>query len=411
MGRWLKIEVDDSSARGARPKARRGAAPASAPADAPAAEGITLGGGAVLVALLAVAALAGAGWWVWRGAGPAGAPSGGDVLATVDGEPITARDVDVEYVVQKELQLRVAGKVLDESSAAVQGFRRDLLARLIDRWLAAAEASRLGIAVPEAELDARMEGLGAGFGVQTSLLRDAVLAAPEGLTLDDYRAWGRRMLLIQGLIESPQAAGYAERYAAATGRPTLQVTEGVVAGVVNAERRPDIRLHIDGETIAPVREGEAAPEIVLRNLAGETVALSGYRGRPVMINFWATWCGPCRLEMPLFQNAHETNEDLVVLAVNSLEPPATVQPYVDAMGLTFPVVLDETGRYSLIYRVDALPTTIFVDRDGVVVRAHRGAIPSRPRLKPMLDEILGAAPQGLVRPLGALALAGGSAAR
>jgi len=407
MGGWLKIEVEDPAADAPRKGRKPARAAAGAGTSGTGAPGLTLGPGVLVIALLVLSVAGGAAWWAWRGAaGPGGAAvAPTSALATIDGVPITARDVDVEYVIQKELQLRVYGKVIDESPAAVAGLRRDLLARLIDRWIAVAEAERIGVVVPEEGLDAQIEDLGRGFGVATGVLRDAVVASPLGLAEADFQAWGRRMVMVQQLVQGEQGQAYAVRYGQLKGQAVSQVTEQVVAGVVNAERQPAIQLHIDGQVIAPVREGEPAPEITLPNLAGETVSLSDFRGRPVMVNFWATWCGPCRVEMPLFLNAHDTYDELVVLGVNSQEPPETVQPYVDGMGLRFPIVLDQSGLYSLIYRVDALPTTIFIDREGIVVRAHRGAIPSRPRLKPMLDEILGSTAEGGRMPHGTMALA------
>ena len=109
-----------------------------------------------------------------------------------------------------------------------------------------------------------------------------------------------------------------------------------------------------------------APDFELLTLDGQKVRLSSLQGSPVVINFWATWCFPCREEMPLLQQAHEKNPDLIILAVNADEPTAEVQRYIEEMGLTFPVLLDEQAAVEGQYRVTGLPTSYFVDRDGVI---------------------------------------------
>jgi peroxiredoxin len=139
--------------------------------------------------------------------------------------------------------------------------------------------------------------------------------------------------------------------------------------------------------------GEPAPDFTLRTVDGQTVSLSDFRGKPVMVNFWATWCGPCQVEMPLFRQAYTDHAgELVVLAVDVQEAPEDVRGFVKRNDLTFPVVLDRDGLVSTLYRVRGLPTTFFVDRDGIVVEAHRGALTTRASLAPLLAKILPGAP-------------------
>lgn len=361
---------------------------------------ITIGPGMLVGAVVLVAALAAGAFFLLRdgGAGLPGLPGGGgesavsgapDALATVNGQPITQRDVDVEYYIQKDLQRRLQGKILDESPEAAAGFKRDLLDRLVDRELVLQEATRQGFAVDEASLDAALPTIGEGFGISTDVLRNAVVAEGTGLTEQDFRAWARDAVTLQRFVGSEVGQSYRQRHQQIFGRMLFQVSDQEIGEVLATDPNNDIVFLLDGREVRPVREGEIAPDFELLSPEGEPVKLSDYRGRPVMVNFWATWCGPCRIEMPLFVNAHETNEDLVVLAVNSQEAPELVTQYRDAMGLTFPIVLDRDGTVSTIYRVKALPTTFFLDREGRVVRAHRGSIPNRPTLRPMLDEILG----------------------
>lgn len=126
-----------------------------------------------------------------------------------------------------------------------------------------------------------------------------------------------------------------------------------------------------GSTQVPVvREGEPAPAFILPDLDGNTVSLADLQGRPVLINFWASWCPPCRSEMPALQQVNESTErvDLVILAVNLLSQDDIddVRTFVDDLGLTFPILLDQDGAVSVAYRVGLLPTSVFVDSAGRV---------------------------------------------
>jgi len=114
------------------------------------------------------------------------------------------------------------------------------------------------------------------------------------------------------------------------------------------------------------RRGAPAPEFTLTALNGETYSLSELQGKTVIVNFWATWCAPCREEMPDLQEIHDeyADEGLVILAVNANEPPATVQGFVDEYDITFPVLLDPGRAVSALYEVQAYPSTFFVDGDG-----------------------------------------------
>jgi peroxiredoxin len=116
------------------------------------------------------------------------------------------------------------------------------------------------------------------------------------------------------------------------------------------------------------RAGFLAPGLELAALDGERVRLDDLRGRPVLVNFWATWCGPCRVEMPHLQEAFEAHvdQDLVVLGVNQMESPPGVAAFVDDAGLTFPILMDSDSDASRVWRVRGLPTSFFIDRQGII---------------------------------------------
>lgn len=117
--------------------------------------------------------------------------------------------------------------------------------------------------------------------------------------------------------------------------------------------------------------GSYAPDFALPSLDGEQIRLSELRGQRVLLNFWATWCGPCRQEMPAIQ-ARYNRGDFAVLAVDFGETRQQVQSFVDEIGVALPVVLDEDGSVQELYRVRGYPTTFFIDAEGIIRFLHIG---------------------------------------
>jgi len=134
----------------------------------------------------------------------------------------------------------------------------------------------------------------------------------------------------------------------------------------------------DAAALAPAPvAGHPAPDFALETLDGETIRLSDFVGKPVLVNFWATWCAPCRAEFPDFQEASIDNADkLVIIGINNTtaDQPELVDDFVAEMGATFPIVLDQDGKVSESYQIRGLPTSIFVDRDGIVQEVFTGPI-------------------------------------
>ncbi len=118
------------------------------------------------------------------------------------------------------------------------------------------------------------------------------------------------------------------------------------------------------------RIGFAAPDFTLDTLDGTTLALSELRGHPVLLNFWASWCLPCRTEMPAIERVHQRLQDqgLVVVGLNatSQDSEAAARSFAQEYGLTFPIALDRLGAASAQYDLMGLPSTYFIDRDGIV---------------------------------------------
>jgi thiol-disulfide isomerase/thioredoxin len=322
--------------------------------------------------------------------GPSGSPAPDSVVATVDGEEITARDVDVELILQKRLHEQ-QGQVLTENPNDLAAFRRDILDQLVDQALIEAEAARQGIAVSEAEVASKLPSLGGGFDV--TRLRAAALA--DGVTEAEFNEWARKRLVLSGYMQTEAAMTKVKAHLESTGRGlTLGVSTGDLAAALQADA--DVRFFFEGFSgergagLPMVREGHPAPPIDLATLAGGRASLAEHAGKPVLVNFWATWCVPCRTEMPLFVSLHQARAaaGLVVLAVDVQETAPVVQPFVSQFGLPFPVLLDESGEVATLYRVKGLPTSFFIGADGVVKRAHRGAILDAAQLDAWVSEIL-----------------------
>lgn len=139
----------------------------------------------------------------------------------------------------------------------------------------------------------------------------------------------------------------------------------------------------------PTKAGWPAPDFVLWDLQGNEVSLSRLRGHPVVLNFWATWCPPCREEMPELAAAYKVYKEQGVefVGINFLEDADRVREFVEWMEVPFPVVLDVTGEVVAAYQVRALPCTFFINQEGRVVRRYTGPL-TRDLLDQYLAEIL-----------------------
>ncbi len=162
--------------------------------------------------------------------------------------------------------------------------------------------------------------------------------------------------------------------------------------------RADLPVALPGEraaistTPAP-QENHPAPDFTLVDLAGSPVQLSALRGQVVLINVWATWCPPCRAEMPMIQAAYDQYRErgFSVLAINLREDPRTVAAYMQQGGLTFPALLDSDGVVSNTYQARVLPSSFFVDKAGVVRAVYRGPL-ARSVIAGTVEQLLAEAP-------------------
>ncbi len=138
-----------------------------------------------------------------------------------------------------------------------------------------------------------------------------------------------------------------------------------------------------------VLEGNRARDFTLESLAGNRISLSDYQGRVVLVNLWATWCTPCQAETPDLEAVYRDHkaDGFVVLGVNVRESRQAVQAFVQEFGVTYPILLDTTGKLMSEYRVRGLPTSLLIDREGVIQVRHLGALTAA-QLEKYLAQVL-----------------------
>lgn len=130
----------------------------------------------------------------------------------------------------------------------------------------------------------------------------------------------------------------------------------------------------EAASMGGLKVGAKAPDFDLKTLAGDKVKLSDLKGKKVMLNFWATWCPPCKAEMPAMEEFHkEAGDDVVILAVN-IDPHLDVKAFIDENGITFPILLDEEDKVNETYQVLSIPTTYFIDTKGNIGNKYIGAM-------------------------------------
>ncbi|MCY4073253.1 MAG: cytochrome c biogenesis protein/redoxin [Chloroflexi bacterium] len=142
-----------------------------------------------------------------------------------------------------------------------------------------------------------------------------------------------------------------------------------------------------GPTVG-LAEGNLAPDFTITTVDGQELALSDLRGKVVLLNFWGTWCGPCRREMPEFQKAYEEwgEEGFLILAIAYNDTEAAIRDFRDEFGLTFPLALDDSGEINNSYAVQTRPSTYIIGRDGLVRTKHFG-IMTEPQLRELFDDM------------------------
>jgi peroxiredoxin len=140
------------------------------------------------------------------------------------------------------------------------------------------------------------------------------------------------------------------------------------------------------------QKGFLAPDFALETAEGETVRLSELRGRPVVVNVWTSWCPPCREEMPALERVHQAYQEqgVVILGLNSTSQDVreNALAFAGEQGLSFPIVFDEEGEATRLYQVRALPTTFFIDANGIIQEVVAGGPMAEALLRIRVEQLL-----------------------
>ena len=133
-------------------------------------------------------------------------------------------------------------------------------------------------------------------------------------------------------------------------------------------------IFTSSKSVAAGLINKPAPDFTLKSLSGQNLNLTEQRGKITVINFWASWCGPCRKEMPILQSFHEKYTDLgvQVWGVNVEQENQAGRDFISKVNVNFPILFDDKNTLSALYQVDAMPTTVVVDRSGQVRYVFRG---------------------------------------
>jgi len=162
-------------------------------------------------------------------------------------------------------------------------------------------------------------------------------------------------------------------------------------GHAEAQVSPEAQRALRDANISVLSQRLDPRNFTLPLLSGGNAALSAYRGKVVILNFWATWCPPCRVEMPSMETLYQRfkNQGLEILAVDVGEDNVTVQRFVQSNGYTFPILLDRDNRVSSVYGIEAIPTTYIIDREGKIIGRIIGSIVwDAPRVITAIDALL-----------------------
>lgn len=177
------------------------------------------------------------------------------------------------------------------------------------------------------------------------------------------------LALVLGCAEhSPAGTPTTTPTAPSTPVPTATITPSFAS-----TPSPAAPTSVFSSNMTPLNLGEPAPAFALEGLDGSEVSLASLEGKVVVLNFWASWCGPCRQEMPDFQKAWEEHEDqgVVFVGIAVDDTASEASKFAEQVGVTYPLALDTTGDVARAYRLQAVPSTYFIDRQGkLATRLH-----------------------------------------
>jgi peroxiredoxin len=294
------------------------------------------------------------------------------IIATVDSEGILLSEWEQAVAVDQVMSLLVGQRPPSPE---------ETLSRLINERLVLKAARAEGL--PEAnrsDAEAWLRGFLTMWNVEEAALEQAL--AQEGLSRGELTdEIIPRLLQVQEALEKLAPSGGSEDWISDLRKEArVQILENLTLSTSLASSSATPRAPVDtaadpvsssGNSTYP-RIGDLAPGFTLENLAGTPVHLTDYRGRPVLLNFWAAWCTPCQDELLMLQDLGA--EELAILSIAVREPAATARPVAEELAVEHPLLLDKSGKISDLYRVRGLPASLFLDRQGLIVARHVGPL-------------------------------------
>lgn len=216
----------------------------------------------------------------------------------------------------------------------------------------------LSVTLGMAVMAAGCGGTGAaGTKAETSVAADASGSADEGRSAD------AAVTGAAGEAEDASGAAGSSGTADADGQETQHQEAG--EGDSGTQAQPGV----------PLKAGNKAPDFTAQLIDGSSITLSDFKGKPVIINFWATWCGPCVKEMPAFERLQADFGDKIgIIAVNCGDDADTVKDFASENGYTFPIALDEDYKINMLYPTSSIPYTVVLDANGKITHISAGAV-------------------------------------
>ncbi len=289
-----------------------------------------------------------------------------DGLARVNGEVITNAQVDRAILVNRAMTALLMGK--EETFS-----RSSALQSLIDVRMRAQDAERAGVTVSNSDVDRLITYQLDKYNKTLADLQTALKG--YGINQSDFYGEQHDVALINKYIGLNVAVG-------ATSQD--EIDSKTNDWVTQLQRTSKVeRFNVPDEPTAP-RVGALAPDFTLPDVNGKAVTLSALRGQPVLINFWATWCEPCRTEIPVIQTAYArakaaaggAGTGVTVLGIAVESDPDIIGSFQKEYGISFNLLADNLGTSSVknLYRVLPIPTSIFIDRQGVIRHIQVGQL-------------------------------------
>ncbi|MEM7033517.1 MAG: redoxin domain-containing protein [Chloroflexota bacterium] len=280
-------------------------------------------------------------------------------VATVNGVVITTYMLDREVNVSR---FNIVEPLPPLQGDDLQRARNEALNQLTTRQLILQAAAQQNYVVSKEQVEERVRLLYGTYGDEK--LSTALKAA--SLDDDDLFWWVSELLTVEAFTVNIIMEDASP-----------ETRQQVYNEWLNQQQaQADVQTFLEGQAASLIAlPGNPAPDFALQTIAGETVSLSQFRGKVVLVNFWATWCPSCIAELPAYEQvyAQQPLNDFVVLGVNLQENAAHVEQYSQGLGLSFPILLDRDGQVTIKnYQVVGMPGSIIVDRQGNVFYRHIG---------------------------------------